>query len=104
MDAQAYKALTVCVKSRVKQARMAIDIRARHAAPIKVCRRPGDRMDPNDLVSVSIRPTPHAIDGDLSPDVMHAVSAWIAFNEVVLRDYWDGAIDTVELASRPRRV
>jgi hypothetical protein len=78
--------------------------RARHAARIKVCRRPGDRMDPTDLVSVSFRPTPRAIDGDLPPEVMQAVSAWIADNEAVLLDYWDGAIDTVELASRLRRV
>jgi hypothetical protein len=77
--------------------------RARHAARIKVCRRPGDRMDPNDLVSVSIRATPRAIDGDLPPEVMPAVSGWIACNEAALMDYWDGAIDKIELASRRDR-
>jgi len=77
--------------------------RARHAARIKVCRRPGDRMDPTDLVSVSIRPTPRAIDGELSPDVMQAVSVWISGNEAVLMDYWDGTIDTIELAARLTR-
>ena len=77
--------------------------RARHAARIKVCRRPGDRMDPTDLVSVSIRPTPRAIDGELPPDVMRAVSEWISHNEAVLLDYWDGRIDTIELAARLRR-
>jgi hypothetical protein len=77
--------------------------RARHAARVKVCRRPGDRMDPTDLVSVSIRPTPRAIDGDLPPEVMQAVSAWIACNEEALMNYWDGAIDTIELATRLRR-
>jgi hypothetical protein len=77
--------------------------RARHAAQIKVCRRPGERMDPTDLVSVSIRPSARAIDGELRQDVMQAVAAWIAANEAVLIDYWDGAIDTVELVSRLRR-
>ena len=77
--------------------------RARHAARIKVCRRPGDRMDPTDLVSVSIRPTPRAIDGELPPAVMQAVSAWIAHNEAALMDYWDGTIDTIALASRLKR-
>jgi hypothetical protein len=77
--------------------------RARHAARIKVCRRPGERMDPTDLVSVSIRPSPRAIDGDLPPEVMQAVSAWIAANEAALIDYWDGAIDTVELVTRLKR-
>ena len=77
--------------------------RARHAAWIKVCRRPGDRMDPTDLVSVSVRPSPRAIDGELPPEVMQAVAAWIAANEAALMDYWDGAIDTIELASRLRR-
>jgi hypothetical protein len=73
---------------------------ARHATRIKVCRRPGDRMDPTDLVSISIRPTPRAIDGELPPEVMRSVSAWIVRNEAVLLDYWDGRIDTVELATR----
>lgn len=77
--------------------------RARHAARIKVCRRPGERMDPTDLVSVSIRPSPRAIDGELPPDVMQAVSAWIDANEAALMDYWDGAIDTIALATRLRR-
>jgi hypothetical protein len=77
--------------------------RARHAARIKVCRRPGERMDPTDLVSVSIRPSPRAIDGDLPPEIMQAVSVWVAVNENALMDYWDGAIDTIELASRLRR-
>jgi hypothetical protein len=77
--------------------------RARHPARIKVCRRPGERMDPTDLVSVSIRPSPRAIDGDLPPEVMQAVSAWIERNGAALMDYWEGTIDTIELASRLRR-
>jgi hypothetical protein len=77
--------------------------RARHAAPIKVCRRSGERMDPTDLVSVSIRPTPRAIDGELPPEVMQAVSAWIGRNEAALMDYWSGTIDTVELVARLQR-
>jgi hypothetical protein len=59
-------------------------------------------MDPTDLVSVSIRPSPRAIDGDPPPEVMQAVSPWIERNEAALMDYWDGAIDTIELASRLR--
>jgi hypothetical protein len=74
--------------------------RVRHAARIKVCRRLGDRMDPTDLVSVSIRPTPRAIDGELPPEVMQAVSAWIARNEAALLDNWNGTTDTIELSAR----
>jgi hypothetical protein len=61
-------------------------------------------MDPTDPVSVSIRPSPRAIDGELPPEVMQAVSAWIETNEAALIDYWDGAIDTIELANRLRHV
>jgi hypothetical protein len=60
-------------------------------------------MDPSDFVSVSIRPTPRAIDGELPPEAMLAVSAWIACNEATLMDYWDGTIDTIALASRLKR-
>ncbi len=60
-------------------------------------------MDPTDLVSVSIRPSPRAIDGQLPPEVMQAVSEWVVTNEAALVDYWNGAIDTIELAARLRR-
>ena len=39
--------------------------RARHAARIKVCRRPGDRMVPTDTVSVRILPKPTPVEGEL---------------------------------------
>jgi len=38
---------------------------------------------------VAIRPAPQQVSGNLSPDAMCAVSAWIKLNEAVLVDHWN---------------
>jgi hypothetical protein len=72
---------------------------ARHDARIKVSLTPG-KMDIQNTAVVAIRPDPHLIAGDLSGDDMAAVSRWITANRDVLIDFWDEAIDSVELAQR----
>ncbi|MBY0336985.1 MAG: DUF4160 domain-containing protein [Acetobacteraceae bacterium] len=70
---------------------------ARHDARVKVCRVHGNRMSPDELVPVSIRPEPRLIEGDLPPEDLAAVSAWIRLNEEILLAYWDGSADTTDL-------
>ncbi len=71
---------------------------ARHAARIKVCRKPGESMDPSDLASVRIEPDPPVlIDGPLAPEILAEVAGWITLNRAALLDYWKGAIDTMDL-------
>jgi hypothetical protein len=72
--------------------------RARHDARVKVCMAPGDRMDPDNLAVMSIRPTPRLLHGELPPRDEMAVRAWIELNAPLLLGYWEGTVSTVELA------
>jgi hypothetical protein len=69
--------------------------RARHDARVKVCRKPGNRMDADDTASVAIRPEPRLIAGRLRAEILGPVEDWIRLNQAVLIDYWDGKISTV---------
>lgn len=73
--------------------------RARHDARVKVCRKHGTRMNINDTAVVGIRP-PSVLEGVLTTADRQAVSRWITLNETALLDYWNGAIDTVELVQQ----
>ena len=77
---------------------------ARHAARVKVCRRPGDKMDASDTASVAIQPPPKLVVGTLEPAVEDVVLRWVSLNSAALMDYWNGLIDTVELIGRLERV
>ena len=77
---------------------------ARHDARIKVARKPGDRMDPDDVAVVAVRPEPSLIHGQLSAEITRAVLAWATQNFDALIDYWDGRLDTVELGARLTRL
>jgi hypothetical protein len=78
---------------------------ARHDARVKVCRVHGNRMVPDQLASVTIRPEPRLIEGELPNEDLAAVSAWIRLNENILLAYWDGTADTTDLVQglRPLR-
>lgn len=78
--------------------------KARHAARIKVCLRPGDRMVPSNTASVRILPEPKLVEGELKADYLDQVSRWIASNRDALIDYWNGAIGTSELTARLKRL
>ena len=78
--------------------------RARHDARVKVCRTPGNNMDPTNLVVVAIRPTPRVIHGPLAQNDFAPVAKWITLNKDALIDYWNGTISTFELVARLRRL
>jgi hypothetical protein len=78
--------------------------RGGHAARITLCRRPGDRMVATDMASVRIQPKPALVEGELSPALLEKVAAWIAANEKVLIDYWNGGIGTTEMTAQLRRI
>lgn len=77
--------------------------RARHDARIKICLTPGPRMDVTNTAVVGLRPRPRLIKGRLAAPDLDLVVQWIALNETVLIDFWNGAIDTVELGGRLRK-
>lgn len=78
--------------------------RARHAARIKVCRVPGDRMVPSNTASVRIQPEPKLVEGELPAAWFEAVARWVTINRNPLLDYWNGTIGTTELSSQLKRL
>jgi hypothetical protein len=64
----------------------------------------GDQMNIANTAVVGVRPIPHVIAGQLSPDDQRAVFEWVSLNTVELVEYWDGRIDTVELGQLLRRL
>jgi hypothetical protein len=73
---------------------------ARHDVPIKVHMTHGNQMNPANTAVVGVRPSPHLIAGQLSPDDQRAVFLWVSINADPLIAYWDGQIDTIELGNR----
>ena len=77
---------------------------ARHDARVKVCRIHGNCMDVEGLASVSIRPTPELMVGDLSSDDLKAVQAWVTLNRDALIGYWDGDLGTIEFTQALKKL
>ena len=75
---------------------------ARHDVRIKVNMVHGDRMTIDNTAVVAVRPTPHIVAGQLSSDDERVVSEWIILNLAAIIAYWDGSIDTVQLAQTLR--
>jgi hypothetical protein len=77
---------------------------ARHDARVKVSRSHGDRADWFNTASVAVRPQPHVAAGQLSPADLQVVAEWVRLNEVVILEYWEGRIFTIELLQRLHRL
>jgi hypothetical protein len=71
---------------------------ARHDVRIKVNTAHGNQMNVDNVAVVAVRPSPRIVAGHLSTEDERAVSAWIALNTGALVAYWDGDIDTMQLA------
>lgn len=77
---------------------------ARHDVRVKVCRSHGATMDIADTAVVAVRPKPRLVAGELDRGDLEAAGEWIALNAVALVEYWDGRIDTIQLAGRLRKL
>ena len=71
---------------------------ARHDVRLKVNMTHGNQMNIDNTAVVGVRPSPHVVSGRLSSDDERAVAAWITLNAPAIISYWDGDIDTVQLA------
>ena len=76
----------------------------RHDVRLKVSMVHGDRISPDDLAVLSIRPEPRLMDGELSRADFDTVVRWIKLNEDAIVRHWDGLTDTVELAGELKRL
>jgi hypothetical protein len=71
---------------------------ARHDVRVKVSMTHGNHTTIDDTAVVAACPSPHVIAGRLSPEDEQAVSNWVELNASAIVAYWDGDIDTVQLA------
>jgi hypothetical protein len=71
---------------------------ARHDVRVKVNMIHGNQMTVDNTAVVAVLPTPHVVAGQLSRFDEQAVFNWIALNAAAIVAYWDGDIDTVQLA------
>jgi hypothetical protein len=76
---------------------------ARHGARVKVSLTPG-KMDITQTAVVGIRPRPRLIEGQLATPELRLVLRWIQLNEAVLMEFWNEAIDSVELGGRLKKI
>jgi hypothetical protein len=77
---------------------------ARHDFRVKVNMTPGNQMTVSNTAVAGVRPTPHIIAGQLSPDDQRAVLEWVPLNADALVAYWEGRIDTVQLGQALKRI
>jgi len=75
---------------------------ARHDARVKVSLHP--RAQPDELISVAIRPEIRVVEGSMSQEHLAALAEWIELNREMLLNYWNGDIDTVDAVSMMQKV
>jgi hypothetical protein len=75
-----------------------------HDVLVKVNMTHGNQMNIDNTAVVGVRPSPHLIAGQLSPDDERAVATWITLNADAIVAYWNGDIDTLELVQTLRRL
>ena len=71
---------------------------ARHDVRVKVSANA--KAIPEEMATVGVRPRVHVIEGEIAPDDLKLLSAWIALNSATLISYWDGEIDTAEAIAK----
>ena len=77
---------------------------ARHDVRVEVNMTHGNQMTVSNTAVLGVRPTPHVIAGQLSAEDERAASEWVLLNTDALVAYWDGRIDTVQLAQALKRL
>ena len=77
---------------------------ARHDVRVKVNMTRGNQMTVSHTAVVGVRPAPHLIAGQLSPDDLQAVFDWLSLNANALVEYWEGRIDTIQLSQALQRL
>ena len=75
---------------------------ARHDARAKVSLDP--KAQPDELVSVAIRPEVRVVEGTMSQEHLRALAEWIELNREMLLQYWNGDIDTVDAVSMIQKI
>lgn len=54
---------------------------------------------------IALRPSVHHVAGPQLPaDAMEKIERWVKLNLAAIVAYWDGAIDTVELAAKLKKI
>lgn len=67
---------------------------ARHDVRIKIAG--SAKVGPSDMITIAVRPQPRVIAGKVDSHDFEQVRRWIALNEDVLVNYWNGVIEYTE--------
>jgi hypothetical protein len=67
---------------------------ARHDVRVKLAR--AAKVRPADMITVAVRPMPRIVRGKMTAREFDLVKRWIALNQDVLVDYWNGVIKYTE--------
>ena len=67
---------------------------AQHDILVKVS--PGPRANPDEFVTIALRPTARAINGCIQPAALRLLQSWMELNWDVLWGYWNGDIEYTE--------
>lgn len=67
---------------------------ARHDVRIKLAR--AAKVRPSEMLTITVRPTPRLIRGEMNSHEFDLVRRWIELNLGVLIDYWNGVIEYTE--------
>ena len=77
---------------------------AQHDVRVKVNLTRGNQMNISNPAVVGVRPTPWVVAGQLDPKDEQSVFAWVTQNTAALVAYWNGSIDTMQLAQQLKPV
>ena len=77
---------------------------ARHAPRIKVAIDPADSLDPRSKTAAIAIANGAVVAGEIEPELLRQLRAFVHANRRVLLDYWEYRIDTDELRARLRAV
>lgn len=77
---------------------------ARHDVRVKVA--PGPKAQPDELVSVALRPELRVIGGrgELKPRDLALLKKWVDLNFETILAYWNREIDTIDAAKKLRKI
>ena len=56
------------------------------------------------MAAVAVRPQPRLVHGDLASRDLALVAEWIALNEELIVDHWEGRASTLDIARRLQRL
>lgn len=69
---------------------------AKHGPRLKVSKKMGDKIDPSNVLTVTVSDNPTMYNGELEPKVFNKLKQFIKLNKENLLKYWNNEVSTRE--------